>query len=167
MAVALVALGARGARPRPGGRTRTIPLGGLHRLPGDEPERDTVLGRGDLITAIELAAAALRRAARRYRKVRDRASFSFAVVSVAAAVDVDDGDGARQPHRLGGRRSRAMAGAARRGARCAARRPRGRALRRAAEAELAQALPLRDNAFKVPLARNLLVRTLAELCEAP
>ena len=87
MAVALAAieatvevLGANGER--------TIPIPGLHRLPGDKPQHDTVLNAGDLITAIELGAPAPRSV---YRKVRDRASFAFAVFSVAAAVELADG----------------------------------------------------------------------------
>src|SRR5581483_10688153 len=69
---------------------RLIPLVDFHRLPGDEPQRDTVLDHGELITAVELPPLAF--AARsRYRKVRDRASYAFALVSVAAALDVEDG----------------------------------------------------------------------------
>ena len=117
MAVALAAIGARVHVIGPDGE-RDIPIPGLHRLPGDEPQRDPVLEPGELIVALELAAPEIAGKAR-YRKVRDRASFSFAVVSVAAAAD----------------------------------------------AELAQAEPLRDNGFKVPLARNLIVSTLADLCE--
>jgi xanthine dehydrogenase YagS FAD-binding subunit len=164
MAVAMVAIGGEVHVLGPRG-TRTIPLGGLHRLPGDEPQRDTVLEPGDLITAVELTP--LRYARRsRYRKVRDRASFSFAVVSLAAAVDV--GDGTVRDCRLAfGGLAHAPWRALRaeellRGAPATQ-----ESFARAAEAELEQALPLRDNAFKVPLARNVLVRTLTELCEAP
>jgi xanthine dehydrogenase YagS FAD-binding subunit len=159
MAVALAALGATVHVQTPGGE-RTYPMPGLHRLPGDEPERDTELGPGDLITAVELDAPARRSA---YRKVRDRASFAFAVVSVAVAVDLRDG-AIRNPRiALGGvahapwrahAAERALEGAA------ASR----DAFAAAAEAELAQAQPLRDNAFKVPLTRNVLITTLEELC---
>ena len=160
MAVALAAidasvhvLGANGER--------TIPLPGLHRLPGDKPQHDTVLNPGDLITAIELGEPAPRSA---YRKVRDRASFAFAIFSVAAAVDVEDGDDPQEARiALGGvahvpwRAERAEA--ALRGAPATP-----ESFAAAADAELDPAQPLRDNAFKVPLARNVLVRTLAELC---
>jgi xanthine dehydrogenase YagS FAD-binding subunit len=164
MAVAMIAIGGEVHVLGPRG-TRTIPLGGLHRLPGDEPERDTVLGPGDLITAVELTP--LRFAGRsRYRKVRDRASYSFAVASLAAAVDVADGTVRDCRVAFGGLAHapwRALrAEDALRGAPATQ-----ESFARAAEAELEQALPLRDNAFKVPLARNLLVRTLTELCEAP
>lgn len=160
MAVALAALGAEVDVVGPSG-ARTIPLPGLHRLPGEEPELDTVLEPGELIVAVELAPLAF--AARSdYRKVRDRASFAFALVSVAAALDLADGIVRDCRIALGGvahipwRAERAEA--ALRGA------PATReSFARAAEAELAQAQPLRDNAYKVPLARNLIIRTLSDL----
>jgi xanthine dehydrogenase YagS FAD-binding subunit len=165
MAVALAALGAR-VVVRGAGGERTIAMPGLHRLPGDAPERDTVLAHGDLITAVEVPG--LPWATRsRYRKVRDRASFAFAVVSVAAALDLDEAGGAIRDARLalGGVAHvpwRALAAEdALRGA------PATReSFEAAAEAELAAAVPLRDNAFKVSLAHNLIVRTLLELAEA-
>jgi xanthine dehydrogenase YagS FAD-binding subunit len=89
MAVALAALGASVRVLGPQGE-RTIPLVGFYRLPGDEPQRDTVLEHGELITAVDLPP--LPSASRsHYRKVRDRASYAFALVSVAAALDVADG----------------------------------------------------------------------------
>jgi xanthine dehydrogenase YagS FAD-binding subunit len=164
MAVALAAIGAEVHVTGPDGE-RTIPIPGLHRLPGDEPSRDTVLEPGELITALELEPLSPALAARStYRKVRDRASFSFAVVSVAAAVDVSGGTVRDCRIALGAvahgpwrawRAEESLRGAPATDASFAA----------AADAELAQAQPLRDNAFKVPLARNLLVATLAELCE--
>src|SRR5260221_10830000 len=72
----------------PGGE-RTIPLVDFYRLPGDEPQRDTVLAHGELITALDLPPLAFAARAR-YRKVRDRASYAFALVSVAAALAVTD-----------------------------------------------------------------------------
>jgi xanthine dehydrogenase YagS FAD-binding subunit len=158
MAVALAALGAivhvEGRPP--------IPMPGLHRLPGDQPERDTVLGPGDLITAVELPSVPAARNSR-YRKVRDRASYAFAVVSIAAALELgDDGTIADVRIALGGVahvpwRAEIAEGALRGGPATEA------AFAAAADAELAQAAPLRDNGFKVPLARNLIVRTLGEL----
>ena len=112
MAVALAAIGASVHVLGANGE-RTIPLPGLHRLPGDKPQHDTVLDPGDLITAVELGAPAPRSA---YRKVRDRASFAFAVFSVAAIADVDDDGTIREaPHRPRRGRARAVAGRARRG----------------------------------------------------
>ncbi|NUS64076.1 MAG: xanthine dehydrogenase family protein subunit M, partial [Saccharothrix sp.] len=89
MAVAMAALDAQVAVLGPTGR-RVVPLVELHRLPGDEPHRDTVLSPAELITAVDLPP--LPAGARSlYRKVRDRASFAFALVSVAAVLRVEDG----------------------------------------------------------------------------
>jgi xanthine dehydrogenase YagS FAD-binding subunit len=139
--------------------SRSLPLTELHRLPGDEPQRDTVLEHGELILAVELPAAPGRS---RYRKVRERASFSFAVVSVAAALAVEDGVVADVRIALGGVAHKpwraTVAEQLLRG------QPAGEeSFLGAAEAELASFRPLRDNAYKLPLARNLIVRTLAEL----
>jgi xanthine dehydrogenase YagS FAD-binding subunit len=160
MAVALAAIGAEVRLRGPAGE-RTVPIPGLHRLPGDAPERDTVLEHGELIVAVDLPALELARRST-YRKVRDRASYAFAVVSIAAALDVADGVVREARIAFGGlahvpwRASEAEA--ALRGA------PAGEAaFAAAADAELAAAQPLRDNAFKVPLARNLLIATLTEL----
>ena len=154
--------GARGARRlvRVLGRDgeRRVPLGDFHRLPGDEPQRDTVARPGDLITAVVVPPLPMARSA--YRKVRERASFAFALVSVAAALDVRDGTSATSGSRWAASpTSRGGPGGRRR--RCAARPAAGESFARAADAELAAAEPLRDNAYKVPLARNLIVRTLA------
>ena len=89
MAVALAALDAV-VHVQGADRPRALDLAELYRLPGDEPDRETTLSRGDLITAVELPPLAFARRSA-YRKVRDRASYAFAVDSVAAALDVDDG----------------------------------------------------------------------------
>src|SRR6185369_11816411 len=89
LAVALAALDAV-VQVRGAGGERAIPVAALHRLPGDQPQRDTVLEHGELITSIDLPALPLA-AHSRYHKVRDRASFAFALVSVAAALDVKAG----------------------------------------------------------------------------
>ena len=156
MAVALTALGA--TVHLHGGAS--VPMPGLHRLPGDEPERDTNLEPGDLITAIELGDAAPRSA---YRKVRERASYAFAVVSVAAAVSVRDGVIEECRIALGGVAHAPWRATAAEAALTGA--PAGKeSFGAAADAELARAEPLRENAYKVPLTRNVLVNTLAELC---
>ncbi|MEN3608433.1 xanthine dehydrogenase family protein subunit M [Plantactinospora sp. ZYX-F-223] len=163
-AVALAALDATVHTEGPAG-ARRIPMAELHRLPDGEPHRDTVLAHGELITAIEVPALSFGTRSR-YRKVRDRASYAFALVSVAAAVDVADGTVRDVRIALGGvahkpwRATRAeelLRGGP-------AREDRFRA---AAEAELAQARPLPGNAFKVPLARNTLTRTLLDLVDGP
>jgi xanthine dehydrogenase YagS FAD-binding subunit len=160
MAVALTALDASVRVLGPDGE-RVVPMAGLHRLPGDDPSRDTTLRHGELITAIDLPALGM---PSRYRKVRDRAAFAFALVSVAAAVRVTDG--VVEDVRL------ALGGVAHRPWRATAAEEalRGRpateeSFTAAADVELAAAVPLRDNAFKVPLARNLVVRTLLQLTE--
>ena len=162
MAVALAALDAT-VRVQGPGSERTIPLTNFYRLPGNEPQRDTVLEQGDLITAIDLPPLPFV-VRSRYRKVRDRASYAFALVSVAAALDVTNGTVRDVRLALGGvahmpwRAFRAEA--VLRGAPATE-----ETFRRAAEAELADAQPLPGNAFKVPLARNTLVRTLLDLLE--
>jgi xanthine dehydrogenase YagS FAD-binding subunit len=162
MAVALAALDAVVQVQGPQGE-RTIALSDFYRLPGETPQRDTVLTHGDLITSVVLPALPF--AARStYRKVRDRASYAFALVSVAAALDVADGVVRDVRLALGGvahKPWRALrAEEALRGAPATE-----ESFRRAAEAELAQAQPLTQNAFKVPLARNTIVRTLLDLAE--
>jgi len=161
MAVALVALDAV-VRVQGVSGERVIPLGDFYRLPGDTPERDTMLAHGELITAVELPPLSFAQCAR-YRKVRDRASYAFALVAVAAALDVAD-DGTVRDVRLalGGVAPKPWrawkAEAVLRGQPATA-----ESFARAAEAELAAAQPLSGNAFKVPLARNTLVRTLLDL----
>ena len=89
MAVALRALDAVVVTARAGGDGRRIALGDLYRLPGDTPQIETTLERGELIVAIDVPAPPPGR--QLYRKVRDRASYAFALVSVAAAIAVEDG----------------------------------------------------------------------------
>jgi len=162
MAVAMVALDAVVRVLGPNGE-RTIPLTSFHRLPGDEPQRDTVLEHGELITVVDLPPLAF--ATRSYyRKVRDRASYAFALVSVAAAIDVADGMVRDVRIAFGGVahipwRAR-KAEAVLRGAPA-----NEEVFRQAADTELADAQPLRENAFKVLLARNILVRTLLDLAQ--
>jgi xanthine dehydrogenase YagS FAD-binding subunit len=163
MAVALAALDAVVHTQGRNGE-RKLPLTELHRLPGDQPERDTVLEHDELITAVDLPPLAFA-ANSHYRKVRDRASYAFALVSVAAAMDLADGTVRDVRIALGGVAHKpwraTSAEEALRGAPATE-----ESFRRAAEAELAGARPLTGNAFKVPLARNLIVRTLLDLAEA-
>ena len=164
MAVALAALDAvvhvEGATG-----PRTIPLSGLYRLPGDEPDRETTMERGDLITAVEVPALGFAGTSA-YRKVRDRASYAFGVVSVAAALDV--ADGVIRDARLALGAVAPMPWRARRAEQVLAGRPAtAEWFGRAADAELAAAAPLPDNAFKVTLARNIVVRMLSVLAGVP
>src|SRR5260370_2460732 len=100
MAVALAALDASVRVLGPQGE-RTIPLVEFYRLPGDEPQYDTVLSHGELITAVDLPPLPFATHSH-YRKVRDRASYAFALVSVAAALDVAAGVGRDVRIALGG-----------------------------------------------------------------
>ncbi|MFK0170454.1 FAD binding domain-containing protein [Streptomyces sp. NPDC090306] len=164
MAVAMAALDARVLVLGPDGE-RTVPFTDLHRLPGDAPERDTVLRHGELITAFDLPALDIARRSA-YRKVRDRASYAFALVSVAAAVQVEDGAIVDARIAFGGvahvpwrayRAEEALRGAP----------ASDTSYRAAADAELADARPAEGldggNAFKVPLLRRTLTATLRDL----
>ena len=142
---------------------RTVEICDLHRLPEDRPDIETVLEPGELITAVELPTP---NPAERstYRKVRDRSSYAFALVSVAAALELD-GDaivGARLA--LGGVAPKPWR------ARRAEEALRGEeateaTFLKAADAELADARPLSGNAFKVQLARRTLAAVLQQLTE--
>jgi len=159
MCVALAALGAT-VQLRGASGERTIALTDLHRLPGDAPERDTVLKPGELINAVTLPPVAGRST---YRKVRDRASYAFALVSVAAVLDLDEDSTIRDVRlALGGvahKPWRALkAEAVLRGGM-----PTQAAIRKAAEAELTDAVPLHDNGFKIELAKRTLVAVLTNL----
>jgi len=160
MAVALAAFDAVVRVGGPDG-AREIPLVEFHRLPGHAPQCDTVLRDGELIVAVDLPRLPLA-VHSRYRKVRERASFAFALVSVAAAVEVADGRVGDARIAFGGLAHKPWrATAAEEALRGAAAGP--EAFAAAADAELAAARPLRDNGYKVGLARTALVQTLVEL----
>ncbi|GJE69500.1 FAD binding domain-containing protein [Methylorubrum podarium] len=142
------------------GGAREVPLDALYRLPEDRPDRETVLEPGDLIVALRLPAeAAVFAGHSRYLKVRDRTSYAFAVVSAAASLRLDGGRIGEARIALGGValkpwRARAaetvLAGAE----------ASERSFAEAADAALAEARPSGDNAFKIELARRLIVRAL-------
>jgi xanthine dehydrogenase YagS FAD-binding subunit len=157
MAVALAALDAV-VEVRGRGGSRRIPIGELHRLPGDTPQRDTNLAPDELVLAIELPPNGLADRSH-YLKVRDRASYAFALVSVACALQVEGGSVKDARIALGGvahkpwrapDAEKALVGS----------RLDAAAIDRAAQACVAGAKPLRDNAFKVDLARRSVVRAL-------
>jgi xanthine dehydrogenase YagS FAD-binding subunit len=164
MCVALAALDATVHLQGSGG-TRTLPFTELHRLPAYHPESDTVLDPGELITAIELPPLSSAKNSI-YRKVRDRASYAFALVSVAAALELEGDRIVDVRIALGGvapKPWRALkAEAALRNGPATE-----QAFRAAAIAELADAKPLRDNGFKVELVMRTLVAVLADLAGAP
>ena len=144
--------------------TRTLPFIELHRLPGDTPDIETALEPGELITAVELPPLAFASTST-YRKVRDRASYAFALVSVAAALELN-GDTVKDVRlALGGVAAKPWrafkAEAALRGGPATE-----QAFRTAAEAELAEAKPLSGNGFKIELAKRTLVAVLGEVSGA-
>jgi xanthine dehydrogenase YagS FAD-binding subunit len=157
--VPLVALDAVVEIEGPNAR-REVPLEEFHLLPGAAPERRTVLDAGELIVALRIPAeAAAFRANARYLKLRDRTSFAFALVSSAAALQIEGGAIRAARLALGGVaakpwRARA-AEALLQGAR-----PGSDVFARAAEAALAGAMPSGDNAFKIELAKRVVERAL-------
>src|SRR6202789_280021 len=163
MCVALVALDAT-VHLQGGRGARALPLTELHRLPVDHPEIDTVLEQGELITAVELPPLPFAKTST-YRKVRDRASYAFALVSVAVALQLDGdriedvrialGGVAHKPWRAFKAEAALRNGPATE-----------EAFRAAAITELADATPLRDNRFKVELSTRTLIAVLGDLARA-
>ncbi len=157
MAVALAALDARVQTIGPRGN-RSILFGDFHRLPGDTPQFDTILEQGELITSIDLPAFSGRS---HYLKVRDRASYAYALVSCAVTMEMDGetmrrvrvalGSVAHKPWRA--RQAEAM---------LAGKKPSAELFGEAARLAFADAQPLEHNAYKIPLGRNTLVRALME-----
>ncbi|XSC43823.1 FAD binding domain-containing protein [Bradyrhizobium sp. RDT10] len=149
MAVAMRALDATVETIRADGATRTIPIAELHRLPGDTPHIETTLMPGELITAVTLPKPV--GGTHIYRKVRDRASYAFALVSVAAIVQRDGtgrvalGGVAPKPWRVEAAEAQMPRGA-----------------RAVASQLLADAKPTRENAFKLPLVERTLGAVLTE-----
>jgi xanthine dehydrogenase YagS FAD-binding subunit len=158
LAVALVALDAVVHVAGPNG-ARQIPIAHLYRLPGDTPERETVLEAGELITAVEVPASTLARRSR-YLKLRERASYEFALASAAVALDLDGthiraarialGGMAPKPWRLG------EAEVVMRGISLEDE----PALHRALDVSFADARPRRHNGFKIELAKRAVIRAL-------
>jgi xanthine dehydrogenase YagS FAD-binding subunit len=149
MAVAMRALDATVETVRPDGATRTIPIAEFHRLPGDTPHIETTLQPGELITAVTLPKPVGGRQV--YRKVRDRASYAFALVSVAAIVQRDGtgrvalGGVAHKPWRVEAAEAQMPRGA-----------------KAVAAQLLADAKPTRENTFKLALAERTLGAVLTE-----
>lgn len=149
MAVAMRALDASVETMRPDGARRVIPIADLHRLPGTTPHIETELARGELITAVTLPAPV--GGTHIYQKVRDRASYAFALVSVAAIVQRDGsgrvavGGVAPKPWRMDSADAQLPRGA-----------------KAVADALFAGARPTKENAFKLPLAERTIASVLAQ-----
>jgi xanthine dehydrogenase YagS FAD-binding subunit len=149
MAVAMRVLDATVETVKPDGTTRLIPIADFHRLPGDAPDRDNVLERGELITGVTLPKPL--GGTHLYRKVRDRASYAFALVSVAAVIRKDGsghvafGGVAHRPWRVEAAEASLPQGA-----------------RAVASRMFADARPTQENRFKIPLAERTLAAVIAE-----
>lgn len=160
MAIALAALDAVVTVRNAAGEERMIPFADFHRLPGDTPEKDTNLNHGELITAIELPQNNFADHSY-YLKVRDRASYAFALISVAAALQMDRSGNKIVQARI------AMGGVAHKPWRAlkaeqmlVGKEATEANFKRAAEAEMADAKPLEHNAFKVELGRRSIALAL-------
>lgn len=162
MAVAMSALDATVEIAGVGDATRQVPVREFHRLPGDEPWRDNVLEPGEVITAVTLPAPV--KGKQLYRKVRERSSYAFALVSVAAIVAMDDGRFTRADLAFGGlahkpwhdpRLSDLLVGSE----------PSPALFDEAADLLLEDAQGYGENDFKIPLARRTLAAVLAEATE--
>lgn len=158
MAVALSALDATVEIKGKAG-ARTLPLRDFHRLPGDDPSRDNVLEAGEVITAVTLPAPVAGRQI--YRKVRDRASYAFALVSVAAIVQVSDGRISRADLAFGGVAHKPWHDPAV-GQALVGQEPSPALFDRAADLLLRDARGQGDNDFKIPLLRRALAAVLTE-----
>jgi xanthine dehydrogenase YagS FAD-binding subunit len=158
MATALYALDAFVRLRSADGRDRTLPVNEFHRLPGDTPQRDNNLEHGELIVAIELPKSNFAGNSY-YLKVRDRASYAFALVAVAAALELDGSNIKQARVVLGGvahkpwRSEEAEAALAGKPAS-------EESFRAAADLALRDAKPLAHNAYKVELAKRAIVRAL-------
>ena len=158
MANALYALDAVVRVRGEGGRERTIPVTEFHRLPGDTPHIDNNLQHGELIVAIDLPKSNFAKNSY-YLKVRDRASYAFALVAVAAALELEGGT-IRQARVVLGSVAHKPWRSAEAEAALAGRPASEEAFRRAAEIALKGARPLAHNAYKVELGRRAVVRAL-------
>jgi xanthine dehydrogenase YagS FAD-binding subunit len=159
MAVALSALDAEIEVAGQGNASRRIPIADFHVLPGDTPHIETTLRHGEMITAVTLPPAPPGRQA--YRKVRDRASYEFALVSVALVIGTQDGTITSARVALGGVAAKPWRCAGAEAALLGESATIARFLA-AADAALAGATPRGDNDFKIDLAKRTLVRTLID-----
>ncbi len=163
MAVAMMALDAVVETQLPDGKTRRIPIADLHRLPSDTPHRETTLRHGEMITAITLPSAP--RGRQIYRKVRDRASYAFALISVAAVIEAEGGRIRAARLAMGGVAHKPWRATAAEAALIGAR-VGEHVFEAAAEAALRGARGYGHNDFKIELAKRTLRQTLAAALEA-
>jgi xanthine dehydrogenase YagS FAD-binding subunit len=158
--VPLVALDAMIEIEGPAGR-REMALEDFHLLPDDTPERESVLAPGELVVAVRLPADAVQFAAHaRYLKLRERTSYAFALVSAAACLQIEGGIVTEARLALGGVAAKPWRARAAEAALVGAR-PDPATFRHAGEVALSEARPSGDNAFKIELARRIVMRALA------
>jgi len=157
MCVAMAALDAVVRVQGPKGE-REIAFADFHRLPGNTPDRDTNLARDELITAVDLPAIPFATRSH-YLKIRDRASYAFALVSVAALLDLDGGQIRSVRIALGGVAHKPWR-ALKAEKQLAGKKPDPQVFRSAAEAELADAKGYKYNSFKIEMAKRAIVRAL-------
>ncbi|MBW6526812.1 xanthine dehydrogenase family protein subunit M [Sphingomonas sp. RHCKR7] len=162
MPVAMRALDAVIVTQRGDGDKRRIPIADFYRLPGDTPHIENVLAPGELITHVELPAPP--KGKQTYRKVRDRASYAFALVSVAAVIAVEDGTIASAALAFGGLAHMPWRNPAVEAA-LVGQAPGTAAFEAAADALLEGARGFGTNDFKLPLARRVLIATLRDLTQ--
>ena len=162
MAVAMAALDAQVELAGPGNQRRMVAVRDFHRCPGDTPEQDNILNRGELVIAVHLPAPVSGK--QLYRKVRERSSYAFALCSVAAIVDVKSGKIARADLAFGSiapkpwvdeRLSQLLVGE----------KPNMALFEKAADVLVDDARGVGDNDYKVPLVRRTLIATLCEATE--
>ena len=158
MANALYALDAVVRIKGADGQERTMPVSEFHRLPGDTPQRDNNLAHGELIVAIELPKSNFAKNSY-YLKVRDRASYAFALVAIAAALELD-GNSIKQARVVLGSVAHKPWRSPEAEAALAGKPASEENFRAAAEAALSAAKPLAHNAYKIELAKRAIVRAL-------
>ncbi len=163
MCVALAAIGAKVEVQQPDGNSRTIDFTDFHRLPGDHPEKDTNLEPGELITHIHLPKPVLSNHYA-YIKIRERSSYAFALVSVAAGFQIENG----KISNIG----LAMGGVAHKPWKLTeaeefllGKKPTEANFKKAADLAMKDAKPFEDNAYKVPMGKNAIVRALMQAKE--
>jgi xanthine dehydrogenase YagS FAD-binding subunit len=163
MPVALAALDAVVHTRRPGGLERSIPLTDFHVAYGDDPARESVLEHGELITGVELPAVPWFERST-YLKVRDRASYEFALASAAVALDLNHGSIRAARVALGGVGTKPWRSREAEQVLTGAKADEA-TFRAAADAALKDARPQRNNGFKIELAKRTLTRALATAAE--
>ncbi len=163
MCVALAALGATVEVQQPGGKTRTIDFADFHRLPGDQPEKDNTLQPDELITAIDLPKPIFADHYH-YLKIRERSSYAFAIISVAAGLQIEGGTIAKAGLAMGGVAHKPWK-LAEAEAFLSGKKPTQENFEQAADLAMRPARTLPDNEYKIEMGKKAIVRALAQAFE--